>query len=179
MKRTRVLPTLPFTIVTVAAFLLTGCADGQDESAAAATESSSTTAEETTTAEEPDQGVVLTVNFDGDTCTYDGPTELSPGAVTITLVNKSSKTAYVDVAKLNADVTFEDFVAFHTPEPHEGARPDQLATFDFGETQAYGGDNGSTSGALETGEYALACLQRGNANALVWIARPGGVTVTE
>ena len=50
---------------------------------------------------------------------------------------------------------------------------------EFDEAQAWPGGDGSTDGAVTTGEYVLVCLQPGNAKALVWVARPGGVSVTE
>ena len=138
-------------------------------------------AAETSAAEESVEGVSLTVTFDGDTCVYDGPTELPPGEVTVTLINDSNKTSYAEMAKLQDGVTFEDVTAFHSPEPYEGARPEEdlVEPLEFDQAHAYAGDDGSTSGVVTVGEYVLVCRQAGSANALVWVARPVGVSVTE
>lgn len=168
-------------MVAVASVLVGGCSSSEDDTAEASTDPSSTAPAESTTTDMPSDSVTLTVAFDGNTCSYDGPTELSPGEVTLTLVNDSTKTTFAEIAKLQDGVTFDDVIAFHAPEPFEGTRPnDELYEPEVIEqAQAWAGDQGSISGALETGEYVLVCLQRGSANALVWVARPSGVSVTE
>jgi hypothetical protein len=181
MRRTRRSGTFPSVVLTAAGFLLlAGCSSSQDDTTEDAAETSPTVSGETTAAQEPQDEVTLTVTFDGDTCMYDGPTEIPQGAVRLTLVNDSNRTTFVEMAKLKGDVTFEDVTAFHSPEPREGARPDNLyAPLEVDQAQAYAGDDGSISDVVEAGEYALVCLQQGNANALAWVARPGGVSVTK
>ena len=168
-------------LVTAATVLVGGCTSSQDETAEAATDMTTTVAEDSTAEEAPAEAVTFTVAFDGERCSYDGPSELAPGEVTITLVNDSTSTTFAEIAKLQDGVTFDDVVAYHSPEPFEGTRPEaelyEPLTID--QVQAWAGDTGSISGSLETGEYVLVCLQRGSANALVWIARPSGVSVTQ
>ncbi len=166
-------------MTAAASLLVSGCSSEGDTTEEPA-EPSSTVAAGTSSAEESVEGASLTVTFDGDTCVYDGPTELPPGEVTVTLINDSNKTSYVEMAKLQDGVTFEDVTAHTSPEPFEGARSEDLyEPLEFDQAQAYAGDDGSTSGTVTTGEYVLVCLQAGSANALVWVARPVGVSVIE
>ncbi len=166
-------------MVAAASLLVSGCSSEGDASEDPA-EASPTVAAETSVAEEPAEGVPLTVTFDGDTCVYDGPTELSPGEVTVTLINGSNRMSYVEMAKLQDGVTFEDVTAYTSPEPFEGARSEDLyEPMEFDQAQAWPGGDGSTGGTVTSGDYVLACIQPGSANALVWVARPGGVSVTE
>lgn len=180
MSQLRGRRTSPLVAVLAVASLLGGCSGGEDDLAGDPAGTSSTVAAQASAAEEPADTVALAVTFDGDTCMYGGPTELPPGEVTVTLINDSNKTSYVEVAKLQDGVTFEDVAAFHSPEPHEGPRPEDLyEPLEFDQAQAWAGNDGSTSGDVTTGEYVLVCLQPGNANSLAWVARPGGVSVTE
>jgi hypothetical protein len=181
VSRARGHPASQWAAVTAVALLVSGCSSGEDDTAEDPVETSSTVAAETSAAEESVEGVSLTVTFDGDTCMYDGPTELPPGEVTVTLINDSNKTTDAEMAKLQDGVTYEDVTAFHSPEPYEGARPEEdlVEPLEFDQAHAWPGDDGSTTGVVTTGEYVLVCLQVGSANALVWVARPGGVSVTE
>ena len=172
--------TLHAAVVAASAWLVAaGCATSQSEDAEEDAAAVPSATETSAPPLEQDDLVTLTVTYGGQSCLYDGPTELSPGPVVIEFVNDSKVTAFLDVARLADDVTWEDFAAFHSPEPKEGARPDQLATFDSEQAEAFAGHRDSITSVMHNGEYALVCLRQGKFNALARVARPGGVTVSE
>ena len=144
---------------------LGGCSSGDDDA--------SDDSEPTTT-------VTLAVTWDGETCTYDGPTELAPGAATIEFVNNSDAEAGTSMARLDDDATFEDFVEYHRPEPELTGPPD-FVTPNVASGFADAGDVDTIGTDLGEGEYALVCLQEppGGSAIGAWVARPGGVTVAD
>jgi hypothetical protein len=75
---------------------------------------------ETTPAEEPAEepgATELVVTHTGEVdeggCTYDGPSELTPGSYHATLLNESTEvTAHVTLSRLAEGYTYEDFLAY-------------------------------------------------------------------
>ena len=161
-------------------FVVAGCSSGEDGSSNAAESPSPTATTEGESASEERDEVTVAVTFDGATCVYDGPTELTPGVVLIEFVNNSEADAETVVARLDEDATFDDFVEFHQPEPKVTGPPD-FVTLGVGAASAGAGGTGSIRSALENGEYGLVCLQGepGDSEPSVWVAQPGGVAVAD
>ena len=182
MRRTLDISRRRWWLVPTAAclFVVAGCSSGEDGSSNAAESPSPTATTEGESASEERDEVTVTVTFDGATCAYDGPTELTPGVVLIEFVNDSEAGAETVVARLDEDATFEEFVEFHQPEPKVTGPPD-FVTLGVGGTGAEAGDTGSIRSVLENGEYGLVCLQGepGDAEPSVWVAQPGGVAVAD
>lgn len=172
------------TLAPTAACLLAlaGCSSGQDDAAADDAESASPTATtDVDSGQEERDEVTLTVTWDGSTCAYEGPTELTPGVVLIEIVNSTDEDAGTEIVRIDDGSTFEDFVEALQPEPDLGDVPDFVSQ-GYGQAFASAGDVGTIRSALDEGEYALVCLQTApdqpDASELAaWVARPGGVVV--
>ena len=117
--------------------------------------------------------------WDGDTCTYDGPAELTPGVVLIESVNDTDDDAGTEIVRIDDDSTFEDFVEALQPEPDIGDPPD-FVTLGYGQAFADAGVVATIRSALDVGVYALVCLQAPpvESDLGAWVAQPGGVVVT-
>lgn len=151
----------PVAVIGLLVLALTGCASA-DEGAAG----------------EQDQQV-LGVTFDGTSCSYDGPSDVGAGVVSIEAANDSDVYTEVGIARIDESSTFEDFVAFYQPEPEVVDSPD-FAT-PIGSVPAEPGQTGSDTFALEAGQYALVCLILISEEPPpgVFVAQPGGLVVTE
>ncbi len=166
----------PAAMTALLVVALAGCAsadeDGTEEPGAA----TPTTADEA--AGELAQEV-LSVTFDGTSCSYDGPNEVRAGVVAIEAVNDSAVYTEVGIALVDESSTFEDVVAFYQPEPEVVDSPD-FAT-PIGAVPAEPGQTGSDSFSLGIGQYALVCLilVADEPPPGVFVAQPGGVTVTD
>ena len=95
-------------LVAVAPFVLVlaACGDSDDTS-------SSDTAASTVTD-------IPRLTFDGSTCVYEGPEEVTAGVVVVELVNDSDGTANVFVGLLSEGKTVQDVVDALGPEPSRG-----------------------------------------------------------
>lgn len=122
---------------------------------------------------------VLTVTFDGTSCSYDGPSEIGTGVATIEAVNDSEVYTEVGIARLDEGSAFEDFVAFYQPEPEIVDSPD-FAT-PIAAVPAEPGQTGSDTVALNGGQHALVCLIliSDEPPPGVFVAQPGGLAVTD
>ncbi|MFQ5968745.1 MAG: hypothetical protein ACE5MI_14265 [Acidimicrobiia bacterium] len=87
---------------------LAACSDGTTEDTTTTTveETTITTAvQETTTTSAP---VVLQVTFDGENCTYEGPSELSAGNIDIVLHNESPGSSTLGLWRLDEGITAQE-----------------------------------------------------------------------
>lgn len=122
---------------------------------------------------------VLTVTFDGTSCSYDGPSEVGAGVATIEAINDSDVYTEVGIALIDEGSMFEDFVAFYQPEPEIVDSPD-FAT-PIAAVPAEPGQTGSDNVTLSGGQHALVCLIliSDEPPPGVFVAQPGGLTVTD
>jgi ABC-type glycerol-3-phosphate transport system substrate-binding protein len=129
-------------------------------------------------AEEEQEQHDVAVAFDGSSCSHDAPTEVGAGSLLrLEAVNAADDVIEVVIAQLLDDATFEDFVEYHQPEPKVTGPPDYVVG--SGSVGAQPGTTETSSFRLQGGEYALVCLQfTGQAEPAVWVAQPGGITVT-
>jgi hypothetical protein len=102
--------------------------------------------------------VPMTLTFDGEGCTFDGPTELTPGPVKYTFVNESKAPAVQNFVEVLEGKTLEDMIVHNGPEPFTGHHPSwtrELGT--WWTTEA--GDSKSWRKHLEPGNYFMVCGQ--------------------
>ena len=103
-------------------------------------------------------GICLELTFDGESCTYEGPTEFAPGPVTLFFNNKSEGNAAVNMIELLDGKTFEDVIEHGGEEPSTKHHPSwsrELGTWQSivpGESQQWEGD-------LEPGRYFMVCAR--------------------
>ena len=58
------------------------------------------------------------LTFDGESCIYEGPTELTPGPGELTFMSEDPEyPASVSFEKLDDDKTFQDMIDYISPEP--------------------------------------------------------------
>lgn len=67
--------------------------------------------------------IPMTLTFDGESCTFDGPTELTPGPVRYTFVNESKAPAVQVFMEVLEGKTLEDMIVNNGPEPFPSNRP--------------------------------------------------------
>jgi len=67
--------------------------------------------------------VPMTLTFDGEGCTFDGPTELTPGPVEYTFVNESEVPAVQNFIEVLEGMTHDDMIVSNGPEPFTGHAP--------------------------------------------------------
>jgi hypothetical protein len=158
-------PTGP-AIVLAALLLIAGCSsDGE-----AANETSTTVLATTTTGTPaPTVAAPETVNstastaqllrltFDGETCTYEGPTQLRPGPAELIYTNDSQGKAWVALNRHNGDETIQDAVDHFGPSPSPTPCPDWKS--DVARSSVAPGETYRWEGDLETATHHMVCYQ--------------------
>ena len=100
----------------------------------------------------------LRLTFDGESCTYEGPTEITAGPVTLIFLNESEETAAVNFLMLLEGKTIEDVIEYHGEEPTSKHAPSwtrELGTWRAvraSESQHWVGD-------LEPASYVMVCAR--------------------
>ena len=156
-----------FPVLLCLVFVVAACTDGDsatsDEPEASTTMAveATETAEATTTPppEASTDGVdpvALRLTFDGESCTYEGATELTPGPVELTFLNESEVSATVATTKIEEGHTIQDVIDHMGPEPgteESASWQRHLGTWRPvapGESYLWNGD-------LSVGLYAMTC----------------------
>jgi hypothetical protein len=124
--------------------------------------------------EEPVSGAEMHLTFTGDSCTYEGPTLLKEGSVTLVYHNESDGIAAVNLARHTGDETIQDAIDNIGEEPDTGHAPpwmEDLGTWEY--IQA--GESLNWEGVLEAGIHTMVCA-RGHPHG-VWFGT--GLTVVE
>ena len=70
--------------------------------------------------------VALRLTFDGESCTYEGATELTPGPIELTFLNESEISAAVNVTSIEEGHTIQDVIDDIGPEPGTEEAPSWL-----------------------------------------------------
>jgi hypothetical protein len=169
---------IPFALVVL---LLPSCSDTADDSAdttlAPATTTTTTaapTTTTTTTVTDAVDPVPLRLTFDGESCTYEGTTELTPGPVELVFFNESEEPAAVNMVSIDEGYTLQDNLDTFGPEPSTGHHP--WWTRELGTWQSTApGESHHWEGDLEAGLYAMACASLVIPQVLVWYG--AGLTV--
>lgn len=194
LRRHRSRPSQAVVIIAAAAMVVGGCSIAQDDTAGDAAETTptvtaatSTTTGPTATATEepPDPATTMIVTFDGTECSFDGPSELPTGTVTLVLVNNSDGDAGLSMGKLRDGVTVEQVRAFYAQEFEERKWSDRQELYDpeqgeFGPVTAPGEvDPGGYSFYAQPGQWVLVCGPFKPWTSLPGARVAGGVSITE
>lgn len=147
-------------VLTVLILLSTACGGGDEVETLETTSTSSeppTTGTATTTTDgvEP---VPLRLTFNGESCIYDGKTELTPGPVELVFLNESEEAAAVNLVSIDEGYTIQDVIDDLGPEPSTGHHPPwthELGT--WGSTAP--GESHRWEGVLEADLYAMVCAR--------------------
>ena len=144
-------------------FTACGCSDeGGDALELTTTSPEPATIEPTTTtgptATEAVEAVLLHLTFDGESCTYEGPTELTPGPVELRFYNESETGAAVNFLQLLEGKTYQDVIEHTGPEPSTKHAPSWARELgSWSTTLAGGGSN--WKGDLEPASYFMVCAR--------------------
>ena len=162
--------------------LVAACGSSEEEPAPelAATESASPTEEAT------DSGsagpTIVSVTFDGNSCRYDGPSEIGPGKIKLEAVNESDLAFDLVIARIDEGNTHEEWLKFHDMTAARQGPPGYAMPF-WGTGMAEPGMLRSerVPERPESGLYGLVCLADGgsaDANPFPY-ASETSLTVTE
>ncbi len=106
----------------------------------------------------------LRIAFDGSNCTYEGPTELTAGPVSVDFVNESDSVFRVNLMRHTGDETVQEMVDYLGPEPSEKHQPSwvrDLGTWEFPvwteDWPAFAGRTVRWEGDLEPSIYTMIC----------------------
>ena len=105
------------TLFTAVVLLLPSCSDTADDSAdstlaptATTTAAPSTTTTSPVTDTDAVDLVPLRLTFDGESCIYEGMTELTPGPVERVFLNESEEPAAVNMVSIDEGYTLQDVI---------------------------------------------------------------------
>ena len=124
-----------------------------------------------------ENAATLELAFDGTTCSYAGPAEVTAGAVVVELTNTSDGGAAIGVLKIDEGYTAED-LAEYLDDPANlagGAGPEWVISEEAGFPRADSGETIAWDGSLDAGEYVLACVNNRLFVSSPWVE--GAVTV--
>ena len=111
----------------------------------------------------------LTVTFERDKCTYDGPKVIRQGEVTIIFNNLTDADAGVAVRKIENGKTWQDLVD-HFSEKNIGVAPPKWTT--VVSHRPVIGDYRAQIFDLEPGLYAISCGETLQGSWAIWLASP-------
>jgi len=116
----------------------------------------------------------LFLTFDGDSCTYKGPTLLKAGHVTLVFFNESEETAAAGLGRHTGDETIQDVIDYIGEEPDTKDSP--TWSRELGAYQGVpAGESFRWEGDLEPGIHHIVCINM--VPHLVWFGT--GLTVEE
>ena len=104
-------------------------------------------------------GICLQLTFDGEGCSYLGPTDIKTGSVTLIFLNESDVRAATNMIRLLEDKTLEDVIEYNGEEPSTKHAP----RWSVDVRGVYWGINPAEShiweGVLEPGIHAMVCAR--------------------
>jgi hypothetical protein len=104
------------------------------------------------------EGNCLVLTFDGESCTYQGPTELRAGPVTLVFRNESDVVAASKLLRLWGDKTSQDLIEYYGEGPFTHSAPPWSATVLPGIREPIGvGGSHRWEGTLEPGIHGWVC----------------------
>ncbi|TEU19160.1 MAG: hypothetical protein E3J21_04445 [Anaerolineales bacterium] len=104
------------------------------------------------------EGHCLELSFDGESCTYEGPTELTAGPVELIFLNKSEAPAAVNFLMLLEGKTVQDVIEYNGEEPTSKHAPSwtrELGTW----RSVAAGESHHWEGDLEPASYFMVCAR--------------------
>ena len=147
----------PFIVLLlILALPITGCTSSQPMPT---NTSPPPTPEPTSTSISPTPPLIQ-LTFDGESCTYEGPTSLKAGPVTLLFLNESEGFAAVDLLKHNGDQTIQDMIDYFGEEPSTKHHPSWSTEFldVWGYIEA--GKSRTWRGGLESGIHTIVCVKQ-------------------
>ena len=155
-------------LLVVLALVVGACGtsdSGADDVESTTASTTSTTIGPTTTAAtaspsatENSEAVLLDLTFDGESCTFDGPTELTQGPIVLTFHNESDVDAAVNFLELLEGKTIEDVIEYNGPEPTQRHHPSwsrELGSW----SRVSAGSSHEWEAYLEPASYFMVCAQ--------------------
>lgn len=123
----------------------------------------------------------LSVDFDGERCTVEGPTDLTAGQVVLEVANGTPRTVEVVLARVDRGHTVDDLVEHLSPAPSRVGPPPFVRVVD-GTPAGPGRIESRALPPLPNGEYGLVCLEYVDevpaSNPTAYPAEGGQVTIT-
>jgi hypothetical protein len=102
------------------------------------------------------EGACLSLTLDGESCTYEGPTELGPGPVALLFSNHGEGMAAGNLLMFVDGKTLEDLIEYNGEEPTPRHYPDWAQRMSTWKGIAPGRIH-HWEGELESGDYAMVC----------------------
>ena len=102
--------------------------------------------------------ILLQLSFDGESCTYEGPTDLKTGPVTLLFLNESEGSAAVNLVRHTGDETIQDMIDYIGEEPttkHHPSWTRELGTW----RSVPPGESHTWEGVLEPGIHTMVCAR--------------------
>lgn len=96
-------------LAVVVALLAIGCGSGDDTSGTGTADANAANE--------------IQLTFDGDGCAYEGPNELAAGPATLTFINLSDESAFMEVVWHTGDETAQDAIDYVGEEPTSKFHP--------------------------------------------------------
>ena len=104
------------------------------------------------------EGICLWLFFDGESCTYEGPTALKAGPVTLLFINESADSAAVNLVRHTGGETIQDMIDYIGEEPSTVLKPywtRELRTY----MKVRSGESLTWEGVLEPGIHTMICAK--------------------
>ena len=109
-----------------------------------------------------DEGVedgVLRLTFDGESCTYEGPTALTAGPVALVFLNESEERAGVNLMRHRGNETIQDMIDYIGEEPSLVTQPPWVHD-DYGVWRSiHAGESYRWEGDVEPGVHSMVCIR--------------------
>jgi hypothetical protein len=106
------------------------------------------------------EGICLELTFDGESCTYEGPTLFKSGPVTLLFLNESEGFAAVDLLRHNGDQSIQDMIDYFGEEPSTKHHPSWSTEFLDVWGYIESGNIRIWRGALEPGIHTMVCVKQ-------------------
>ena len=104
-------------------------------------------------------GICLWLSFDGESCNYEGPTDLKPGPVTLIFLNESDGWAATNFIILLGDKTLEDIIHWIGEEPSMQHQPPWSDYYRGVWKELKPGESIFWQGDLVPGIHAIFCVR--------------------
>jgi hypothetical protein len=101
----------------------------------------------------------LELTFDGESCIYEGPTEINPGVATFSFINNSEGVAAANMIILDEGKTIQDVIDHNGPEPSQKHAPVWSSDVPYIWEEINPGEIHTWEGRLWPGLHALVCAR--------------------
>jgi len=102
------------------------------------------------------EGVCLELSFNGEKCSFEGPSSLKSGNVTLLFLNESEEIASVGLTRLTGDKTIQDVIDYIGEEPSTGISPSWVKLIPTW-SPVHPSERYTWEGILEPGIHTMVC----------------------